>query len=212
MEEKDKDKVHKYKIKQLRDVKKDELTRKRNTYYSFLFVRDPFERLVASYRNKLHDPYNRGFQLRYGPKILKLYRKNLTKSEYDEGKGVTFREFIDWVILKKDKEGFDSLDEHWQLMHRIANPCMLKYDFIGKMETLYDDADQVLKELNLTQAIQFPKKFADKYKAKSENLITKYFSTVPKKTLGKLYDIYKDDLEAFGYKKPDYLKNLSFAV
>lgn len=202
---KDKDKVHDYGLPKLRELKGNEHDRVKNTFYSFFFVRDPFERILASYRNKLLDVYTSGFQRRVGQNILRLYRNNLTEEVYKEGKNVTFKEFIDFIIHKNETRGLHGLDEHWQLMHRLTSSCSIKYDYIGKMETLIEDAEQILSDLNLTDKIKFPVNLTDKYKKKTKRLMMEYYSKLPKETLGRLFEIYKDDYDAFGYKKPEFL-------
>ena len=67
------------------------------------------------------------------------------------GKNVTFREFVDFVVHQYDKKGGsgENFDEHWQIVHTLCQPCRMKYNYIGKMETLVEDAEQVLKEIGV---------------------------------------------------------------
>ena len=75
-------------------------------------------------------------------------------------------------------------------------PCQIKYDFIGKLETLYDDAKTVLAQLNADRFInEFPPKKSGPHSSQSEN----YYKNVSAKTLAKLRQIYHMDFELFGY-------------
>lgn len=170
-------------------------------YYKFLFVRNPFERIVSAYRNKLADN-NTFFERTYGTRILRFLRKNLTENEYAEGKGTTFEEFAQWVAEKHP------VDPHWLPVHHLCRPCTVPYTFIGKMETLYRDSQQVLNHLK-TDA-KFPATWSDGYKTSSQQLMLEYFSKMSTDTIEKLYRYYQDDFEAFGYDIPigiNYTRN-----
>jgi len=81
----------------------------------------------------------------------------------------------------------------------------MKYDFIGKMDSLIEDADVVLKELNWNDRVRFPVKAKDKYKSDLKTLLRRYFSQIPQDMLKELYEIYEDDFKAFGYSTNDYI-------
>lgn len=201
----DKRLVHRLKYSHLNRLPRYEREWRRNLYYSFTFVRDPLERLLSVYRNKFLDPYSPTFQKRYGSQILKLFRTNLTAAQYTAGKDISFKEFIEYLIIIYDTKGYKYFDEHWQIMNKLCQPCTIKYNYIGKMETLLEDANQVLKEINLFDKVKFPANATDKYKLEVRTLMKKYYGTLTKKSINKLYQIYEDDFLAFGYKVPDYL-------
>ena len=201
-----KEQVHLLKYSHLSELPKTEMEWRNNIYYSFVFVRHPFERLLSAYRNKLQKPYTDYFQRKYGSSILKLFRVNLTQQQYREGKNVTFKEFVDFVIHVYDKRGARDFDEHWQVMHTLCTPCTMKYNYVGKMETLLQDADEILREIGVYDKVKFPANATDKYKVKLKSLMERYYSTLTKTSVDKLYNIYKDDFLSFGYEIPDYLQ------
>lgn len=165
-------------------------------YYKFLFVRHPFERLVSAYRNKFEEN-NKYFHKTYGSQILRLYRANLTEKQYRRGNGVKFEEFILWILQKRVFDG------HWSPIDSICHPCVLPYDFIGKMESLVADSEQILKDLGSQE--HFPAHLTDKHKTSltSKQLIQTHFSKLSKETIRQLYQRYKVDFEAFDYKLPN---------
>ena len=166
--------------------------RERN-YYTFLITRHPFERLVATYRNKFEEPYSTHFQKVYGQQILRTFRKNLTEDEYKSGVGVTFSEFVKFVIQRK------AFDEHWSPMAMLCSPCYYKYDYLGKMETLLEDSAAILRNAGLNERFYFPQNTSDRYKSKASAIMQKYFLNVSHLEIQQLHDIYKDDFLAFGY-------------
>ena len=163
-------------------------------YYKFLFVRHPFERLASTYRNKFADN-NRYFEQTYGSQVLRLYRANLTEKEYKAGKGITFKEFLMWIIAKRVHDG------HWVPADVLCHPCTLPYDFIGKMETLVSDSEEVLEHID-APGVHFPANKTD-YAVSSRNIMFKLFSEVPATVINQLYEIYKVDFLAFGYQIPE---------
>lgn len=196
---KDKDQLHNMKYSMLRNLNETELAWRRNSYYAFVFVRHPFERLFSAYRNKLKQPPHPGFQKRYGSVILRMFRVNLSKDKYDAGRGVTFREFLMYLISVHQKKGHKAFDEHWQIMTKLCSPCTMKYDFIGKMDTLLEDAEEVLKQTGLYEKYKFPYNATDNYKQSANSVMMRFYSEIPKSFLRTLYNIYRDDFISFGF-------------
>jgi carbohydrate 4-sulfotransferase 8 len=88
-----------YNITSLADniyTREDILYRLKN-YYKVMPVRHPFDRLVSAYRDKLVDG-SPSYRRQWGPSIMKRYRGTLTEEQRQTGKGVTFEEFIRYVL------------------------------------------------------------------------------------------------------------------
>lgn len=185
-------------LKPMYEVKEKDMPKIFKTSYKFLFVRHPFERLASAYRNKLADN-NTYFEHTYGSRVLKMLRKNLTHKQYNSGKGVTFREFVQWLVRT------EAYDPHWVPVQRLCHPCDVRYDFVGKMETLLEDADQVIRDIGSQH--KFPKTWTDGYKVSSNSLMIKYFSTLSAREVKGIYEYYKDDFDAFDYGLPTLLSN-----
>jgi len=182
-----------------------EIERRSQVYYSFLIARHPFERVVSSFRNKLEKPFTKTFQLNQGSAILRLYRKNLTAAEYRRGKGVTFREFVRFVIRRHTKVGNRGLNEHWRDVYTLCNVCSMKYDFIGDMTTLLPDSDAILAQLGWSEKVKFPHKAIDEYKVPASQITREYFKKLDRDAVAKLYDIYKNDFNLFDYDLNPFL-------
>ncbi|KAJ8369678.1 hypothetical protein SKAU_G00097060 [Synaphobranchus kaupii] len=61
-------------LRSLSEFSTAEINRRLRTYLKFVFVREPFERLVSAYRNKFTRSYNTAFHKRYGTKIVRRHR------------------------------------------------------------------------------------------------------------------------------------------
>ncbi len=80
---------------------------------------------------------------------------------------------------------------------------LLRYDFVGHLETLEEDAEHLLKILKL-ENIKFPPPYANMTTTGS---MLDWFRAVPLEDRRKLYQIYKEDFRLFGYQKPVKLLN-----
>ncbi|XP_068164939.1 carbohydrate sulfotransferase 12-like [Antennarius striatus] len=183
----------------LKTFPRTEVKKKLKEYRKFLFVRDPFVRLISAYRDKLQR-YQKWYYETYGKLILRKYgnmpNPPRTKEEMiASGVHPSFHSFIKYVI----DPGTKSLDYHWRQMHRICHPCTIQYDFTGHQETLHEDSEQLLKMLNLENDIKFPSAYPN---VTTSNFVPDWFKTVSLKERRKLYEIYKMDFKLFGYPKP----------
>ncbi|KAI4876067.1 hypothetical protein NFI96_010445 [Prochilodus magdalenae] len=113
-------------LRSLSEYTKAEINERLRTYLKFIFVREPFERLVSAYRNKFTRNYNVAFHKRYGTKIIRRHRKE------------------------------EPFNEHWERVHSLCHPCLIHYDVVGKYETLEQDSQYLLKLAGADQEVQFP--------------------------------------------------------
>ncbi|KAK2725068.1 carbohydrate sulfotransferase 11-like isoform X1 [Artemia franciscana] len=178
----------------LADFNTSESQTRLNNYYKFMFVRHPFERLVSAYVNKFHKSYTDYFQIKYGREIVKNYRTNPEKEALARGHDVTFSEFVQYLIDPKSRER-RPFDEHWRPMHELCEPCRIKYDIIGKYETLNEDSWLVLEDPRIDQKVKFPPGL----KKSTASVVKSYLSQIPESHLIKLYYLYELDFKLFRY-------------
>lgn len=170
-----------------------------NTYTKFIFVRHPFERLLSAFRNKLERNSIRSkyFQSRVGRYIVKTFRANPNNSSLQNGDDVTFDEFT--VYLSKSES--QDFNEHWQQISKLCEPCLVKYHFIGKYETLITDSNFILRSIGVSN-IRFPHNVKP---VTTYPHIKKYFSSLPSSRIKDLYNLYLLDFKLFGYNLQDLL-------
>uniref|UniRef100_A0A8D3D9S6 Carbohydrate sulfotransferase n=1 Tax=Scophthalmus maximus TaxID=52904 RepID=A0A8D3D9S6_SCOMX len=172
-------------------------------YTKFLFVRDPFVRIISAYRDKLQRT-NKYFYDNFGRNILRRYgNQSDPPRSLDEafasGLSPSFHNFIQYLVDPKT-ENSGPFEPHWRQMHRLCHPCHIHYDFIGHQETLQDEAEQLLKLLMLQDDIKFPLAYVNMTSSVS---MWDWFRTVPVEDRRKLYKLYESDFRLFGYRKPD---------
>lgn len=169
-------------------------------YYKFLFVREPFERLLSGFEDKfVSNIWNWAETPRHTSEILSRYRKEYPNTT-DE---ISLTKFIYYVLSLRD----EARNEHWQSYGSLCHPCAVDYDFIGHFENLQQEAPYFLKKTGLDSVITFPP-------IKSLNTSRKVldrFSKVPQHMILQLGNAFKDDLEMFNYPFPGRLSALNIS-
>ncbi len=191
----------------------DSLTdEKINNYFTFTFVRDPFDRLVSAFMHIIIEDLTRNAKdlidnLR-GPNDPKsgFYRKN------EIFKNFTFLSF--YLFVKRGLKFYNLNDEsmHWMPQHFFAK-CdgKIMVDFIGKYENLEADWKYVANKLQISEDLPFePASYAAKgamsvygHKDPRREAIQHihfsefYFNDA---ILAMVYDFYKRDMDLFDYR------------
>lgn len=185
--------------KHLNEYSTRNITEKLKKYYTFLFVREPFARLLSAYKSKFeagNDYYLKAF----GRKIIQDFRKNATEHAKNTGDDVTFLEFVKHIAVTP------FYDEHWRPYDDICHMCSVNYDFVGHLETIEEDAPFLLKEMGIEDRVTFK----SRRRSQTSSELLKYYSQIPAPYIKKLGQIYFKDFEMFGYPFPGPLK--SFVV
>ena len=172
-----------------------------NTYTKIMVVRHPLERLVSAYRDKFrtYNKWTKHFQLRYGRKIALLYRGNdVTVEALKRGHDVTFEEFLTFIVDDVIPES-ERVNPHWDTYQHLCHPCHVKYDHVIKFETLEEDNTAILKRyFSVSNATEFfPKR--NMKSVPSKDIMMQYYSNISKALIYKVYNMFKVDLDMFGY-------------
>lgn len=178
----------------LNDYNPSEIVLRLKTYYKFLFVRKPFERLASAYRNKFVESYNLTFFERiYGSYIIRNFRTTPSRNAK-----ISFEEFIQYILNGKA----EVMNAHWQEYDEICRPCLVWYDFIGYLEDIRQDSSDILKILGLNTQVEFPLNISSYYKVPSSVLTASYFSKLSRTHKERLLNKYRYDFQMFGYPEP----------
>ena len=154
-----------------------------NQTFKFTFVRNPYSRILSAFLNK----------------IIQNPKEEFLKSQFLNSVGVNFkvedniRTFLFFLKFLSNWKGLS--EEHVQPQHLIAQPDLIKYDFIGRFESLHDDYKYLQKKLEIDlpfpthKDVHFPPTHAT-------DLLNKYYS---KEALEIVERIYEKDFQTFGY-------------
>ncbi|XP_014797581.1 PREDICTED: carbohydrate sulfotransferase 8 [Calidris pugnax] len=171
-----------------------------NTYTKMLFIREPFEKLVSAFRDKFEHP-NNYYHPVFGKAIISRYRVNATKEALRTGSGVQFKEFIQYLLDVHRPVG---MDIHWDHVNRLCSPCLIDYDFVGKFESMEEDANFFLHLIGAPQNLTFPK-FKDRHSNEERTtpkITQQYFAQLSPAQRQRSYDFYYMDYLMFNYSKP----------
>lgn len=171
-----------------------------HSYTKVLVVREPFERLVSAFRDKFESP-NSYYHPVFGRPIISKYRANASRSALRTGVGVTFREFVQYLLDVRRPVG---MDIHWEPVGQLCHPCLLRYDFIGKFENLQEEANFMLRRIGAPKNLTFPD-FKDRNplaERTSSSITQKYFSQLNSSERQRIFNFYHTDYLMFGYAKP----------
>ncbi|XP_077305272.1 carbohydrate sulfotransferase 12 [Lithobates pipiens] len=177
-------------------------------YTKFIFVRDPFVRLISAFRSKFeleNEDFYRSFAI---PILTRFSNRSSVPTNAGEafslGAKPSFSQFIQYLLDPRTEEQ-QPFNEHWRQIYRLCHPCQIDYDFIGKLETLDEDASQLLRQLNIDSLFQFPPSYRNRTASSWEE---DWFSKIPLEWRQKLYKLYEPDFVLFGYPKPENLLNV----
>lgn len=187
-------------LKRLDSFDQHAVSERLQSYTKVLFVREPMERLVSAFRDKFESP-NSYYHPVFGKPIISKYRVNASKSALRTGSGVTFPEFIRYLL---DVHRPIGMDIHWEPVSQLCSPCLLGYDFIGKFETIEEEANFILHRVGAPENLTFPT-FKDRNPeaARTSSLITQqYFTQLSASERQRVYDFYYMDYLMFNYSKP----------
>ncbi|XP_058013093.1 carbohydrate sulfotransferase 12 [Ahaetulla prasina] len=174
-------------------------------YTKFLFVRDPFVRLISAFRSKF-ELANEEFYRRFAIPMLKLYSNysslpTSVSEAFEGGFRVSFSDFIQY-LLDPRTEKLAPFNEHWRQVYRLCHPCQIEYDFVGKLETLDEDATYLLQLLKVDHLLHFPPSYRNRTANSWEE---DWFAKIPMAWRQRLYKLYEADFVLFGYPKPENL-------
>lgn len=170
------------------------------TYTKMLFVREPFERLVSAFRDKFEQP-NSYYHPVFGKAILARYRANASGEALRTGSGVRFPEFVQYLLDVHRPVG---MDIHWDHVSRLCSPCLIDYDFVGKFESMEEDANFFLRLVRAPRNLTFPR-FKDRHSQEARTtagITHRYFAQLSAPQRQRAYDFYYMDYLMFNYSKP----------
>ncbi|XP_049457887.1 carbohydrate sulfotransferase 8-like isoform X2 [Epinephelus fuscoguttatus] len=187
-------------LRELNSYDRQGIMHRLETYTKIIFVREPMERMVSAYRDKFENPNNYYHSL-FGKPIISRYRTNPSTEALRTGNGVTFKEFVQYLLDVHRPVG---MDIHWDQANQLCNPCLINYDFIGKFENMEEESNFLLRLTGAPPNVKLPS-FKDRNPSDqrtSTDITEKYFSQVTPLERQRIYDFYYTDYLMFNYTKP----------
>lgn len=178
-----------------------DLSNRTATHFKFVFVREPFHRLLSGYKDKFIKIENRDPYKEHRRMIVKAVRPQDEKVAHRDNNNITFTEFLKFILTKSHPL---TRDPHWRPIQELCFPCAFDFDFIGHFETLEEDATYILnkEQFNNRVAIQS----SNPTSAFSDFM--RFYSQVPREVIYRVGEAFRDDFEMFGYPFPGPMKSL----
>ena len=133
----------------------------------FLIARNPYERLISAYRDKIVGAYRNSFHDKMRKDIVVKYR-HISPSSYRHGESIpTFKEFVSY-ILDEFHSGRE-LDMHWAPVYSFCNPCQVNLTHIIMFETFDRDTMEIVEKAKLNHFLPANGKLQNKNKSKITN-------------------------------------------
>ena len=172
---------------------------------SFLVARNPLQRLVSAYTDKICNSHYHSKYDYLRRNITNLYGRNKIPLSYNTKylpqKFIpTFQNFVKYILneVKASKE----LDMHWTPVYKFCTPCQFSLNTLIYYETIKDDSNYVLHKngiYNITGMLPI------KNKSKKLNTSYKhYVAQLPKDSFQDILKLYELDFMLFNYKMPYY--------
>ena len=179
---------------------------------SFLIARNPYERLVSGYRDKILGEaltYRSSVYAKLSRNILAKYRQ-MDLNSYVPGitSPPSFTEFVRYIV--DEVADSQTLDMHWTPVYSFCNPCQVDLTHIIKLETFDRDTKWIVQKANLTNFMPQTastegesklKKNAAKDGQNTSSIVHSYLLELPHEILHNLNNIYKVDFDIFGYQQ-----------
>jgi hypothetical protein len=182
-----------------------------------MFVRHPLERLASAYADKIatietkplpvYDQLRRRIcQHFYSSNVTvnsrKAHRHNVHVRRQIEracaNNVPSFAHFIEYLMSHSIRN-----DVHWQPYSNLCQVCRLKYNFIGKYETMEADLEQLLSTMGLDGAMW---KHKSTYSTgRSKDAYRVMYTALPDRIVCFLQYFYRYDVQLFDYRLDDYI-------
>ncbi len=185
--------LKKHGLKLLHKYSPSNVTRILRDYKKFVVVRHPYIRLHSAFMQKLANLKDPQFAPNYGVRIIKRYWKNPSPQNLATGQNITFEDFVRY-ITDPDVPFAEGNQEHWATYKYICEPCLIKYDYILKMETMAEESEPLLREVigtNLTLGMR------NVNPAHHEDMSP--YDAIPRELMDRLWGKFGMDFKLFGY-------------
>lgn len=152
-------------------------------YYSFMFVRNPWDRLVSCYKEKVV----RVRTLPNSPWVINGVYRPFQDMYNNDFRTMTFTQFVSMVSKVPDAKS----NGHFRSQYKFIGKYLTKLNFVGRFERFSEDLAVVKESLGITY------KQKHLWKSKDRTPYQEYYTEKTKRMVAKRFSV---DVELFNYK------------
>ena len=191
------------------------------TYYKFMIIRNPLERLLSAYLNKLEPIMQTNYSnidnilingIRFSEGREYMYFENhkqfiltrfrpldlLKNGSSGNNLQLSFSDFIEWIIDTRDV----SLNEHFASQLTASHPCMVKYHFYANFKNYSRDIRLLIHKLN-TNEDYFTDHSSHNAQNRTRVLLDQYYSQLSPELKYRLFQRMFVELDFYYHLYPE---------
>ena len=170
-------------------------------YWKFMIVRNPLERLLSAFINKISSPLKNSsnvmdtFELHKISIMEKYHPEKLKQWEHGrqaEKVQLDFETYLQWIIDTPNHK----LNEHFAPIVELAQPCRIRYHFYGNFKLYSSDMKAIIAKLGAPQEWYINRSNHKQGRETSGKMIS-FYSTVRREVKEQLIQDFSDDLEFY---------------
>lgn len=175
------------------------------SHFKFMIVRNPLERLVSGYRNKIEPPLetlSSMFPYYIQREIVQLYHPQdldrWLESNASYPLRVNFEDFVRYLVEKDNAD----INPHFRPMIDTCHPCEIRYDFYADFRSLGQDVDYIIRKIHAK-----PKYYRDQSlhsnSTQTKSFLGQYYSKLPETLRHRLFQDWRSELDFYYHLYPD---------
>eukprot|EP00117_Sycon_ciliatum_P035056 scpid53263/ scgid4691/ Carbohydrate sulfotransferase 14; Dermatan 4-sulfotransferase 1 len=190
---------------------RNEIRMRLRTYFKYMMVRNPANRLVSLYLDKFSSLARKSdFRSQFGNrvkqqnKLWKKYNPRLMTNYTHESGRFSYQEVMRFIASQRPV----ARNEHWVPMNDLCRPCDIRYDFIGKIEEAPNSSASMMEAIGLPSTVAFPGRDSQvsyHHKAVDDKMVQEMNSLLIPAEYMAVHDVYAADYLIFDYKRSPYL-------
>ena len=198
--------VHSIQAYNLANMSTHDVIHRLRTYKKFIFVRHPFARSLSAYREKIEHKLStlgRYWMYRVYLYLFKHQINETPPTQLPYAYQAPFPAFLQFTSDPDYGSYNFKGDQHWMPITELCFPCQIKYNYIGKLETMDMDAKFILNKLGAPelQSVVASADSQDTHDTNSSELITQfsYFRLLSVDDVKSFEKRYEKDFRYFEY-------------
>jgi hypothetical protein len=164
-------------------------------WFRFAFARDPYARLFSAWKQKVAERRDTQYQPLHE---LIHERYGYVRQEGRPDPLIAFRDFADYIVTGADD--FYRLDSHWSAQVDVIHHDLVRFDEIGRFESIVEDFLRILVRLDAP-----PEVLELAGEITNSTVQVPLAAAYDRDLADRVYEHYRRDFEAFGYPRDGWM-------